>query len=132
MRIPAGFDRKPAAAQKKKSKGKENKKPETHKKREAKKAENANKKAAHKSAEAEDKADVTDDGPVISSGKYGVQEMNQSKEKPTTVLVKDLGMNMNEKTVTIRGRLHTSRAKGRKLKMVFILLIFIQASSVFS
>merc|ERR1719430_2533432 len=91
-------------------------KSETQKKREAKKAEKANKKAAHKSAETEGKADVTDDGPDISSGKYGVQEMNQSKEKPSTVLtlVKDLGMKMNEKTVSIRGRLHTSRAKGKQ------------------
>merc|ERR1719187_2898654 len=92
------------------------KKSETQKKREAKKAEKANKKAAHKSAVTEGKADVTDDGPDISSGKYGVQEMNQSKEKPYTVLtlVKDLGMKMNEKTVSIRGRLHTSRAEGKQ------------------
>ena len=40
--------------------------------------------------------------------------MNQSKDKPSTVLtpVKELGMKMNEKTVTVRGRVHTSRAKG--------------------
>jgi len=126
FKAAAGFDWKPAE-QKKDGKGKENKKPEaaapaegekseTQKKREAKKAEKANKKAAHKSAETEGKADVTDDGPDISSGKYGVQEMNQSKEKPSTVLtlVKDLGMKMNEKTVSIRGRLHTSRAKGKQ------------------
>jgi len=126
FKAATGFDWKPAE-QKKEGKGKENKKPEaaapaegekseTQKKREAKKAEKANKKAAHKSAETEGKADVTDDGPDISSGKYGVQEMNQSKEKPSTVLtlVKDLGMKMNEKTVSIRGRLHTSRAKGKQ------------------
>merc|ERR1712142_205340 len=126
FKAAAGFDWKPAE-QKKEGKGKENKKPEaaapsdgekseTQKKREAKKAEKANKKAAHKSAEADSKAEVADDGPDISSGKYGVQEMNQSKEKPNTVLtpVKDLGMKMNEKTVTIRGRLHTSRAKGKQ------------------
>jgi len=126
FKAAAGFDWKPAE-QKKEGKGKENKKPEaatptdgekseTQKKREAKKAEKANKKAAHKSAEAEDKSEVTNEGPDISIGKYGVQEMNQSKEKPNTVLtlVKDLGMKMNEKTVTIRGRLHTSRAKGKQ------------------
>ena len=124
FKAAAGFDWKPAE-QKKEGKEKENKKPEaatpkdgeksdTQKKREAKKAEKANKKAAHKSAEAEEKTENTDDGPDISSGKYGMQEMNQSKEKPNIVLtlVKDLGMKMNEKTVTIRGRLHTSRAKG--------------------
>merc|ERR1712013_75049 len=126
FKAAAGFDWKPAE-QKKEGKEKENKKPEaatandgekseTQKKREAKKAEKANKKAAHKSAEAEEKTENTDDGPDISSGKYGMQEMNQSKEKPNIVLtlVKDLGMKMNEKTVTIRGRLHTSRAKGKQ------------------
>ena len=40
--------------------------------------------------------------------------MNQSRDKPDIVIthIKDLGVNLNEKTVTIRGRLHTSRAKG--------------------
>ena len=40
--------------------------------------------------------------------------MNQSKEKPNIMLtpVKELGLKMNEKTVTVRGRVHTSRAKG--------------------
>merc|ERR1719192_1732353 len=66
--------------------------------------------------ETEGKADVTDDGPDISAGMYGNQEMNQSKDKPGTVLtpVKDLCLKLNEKTVTIRGRLHTSRAKGKQ------------------
>jgi len=126
FKAAAGFDWKPAE-QKKEVKGKENKKPEaapaadgekseTQKKREAKKAEKASKKAAHKTAEADDKSDVKDDGPDISAGKYGVQEMNQSKDKPSTVLtpVKELGLKMNEKVVTIRGRLHTSRAKGKQ------------------
>ena len=42
--------------------------------------------------------------------------MNQSKEKPNTELVKiaDIGAKMNDKTVTMRGRLHTSRAKGKQ------------------
>ena len=46
--------------------------------------------------------------------RYGVQQMNQSRDKPDIVIthIKDLGVNLNEKTVTIRGRLHTSRAKG--------------------
>ena len=122
FKAATGNDWKPAE-QKKEGKGKENKKPEaladgeksdTQKKRDAKKAEKADKKAAHKSAESDDKTEAKDEGPDISSGKYGVQEMNQSKEKPSTVLtpVKDIGMKMNEKMVTIRGRLHTSRAKG--------------------
>ena len=75
-------------------KGKENKAPaptsvkdgeksETQKKREAKKAEKENKKAD----EGGSKEDAKDDGPDVSNGKYGVQEMNQSKDKPSTVLI---------------------------------------------
>eukprot|EP00092_Neocalanus_flemingeri_P024201 GFUD01026248.1.p1 GENE.GFUD01026248.1~~GFUD01026248.1.p1 ORF type:complete len:823 (-),score=382.72 GFUD01026248.1:91-2559(-) len=130
FKAATGADWKPAD-QKKDSKGKEKKAPasasetapaidgeksDTQKKREAKKAEKANKKAAHKSDETKDQEEAKDDGPDVSSGKYGVQEMNQSKEKPSTVLtpVKELGIKMSEKTVTIRGRLHTSRAKGKQ------------------
>ena len=85
-----GGDWKPTD-QKKEVKGKENKAPaptsvkdgeksETQKKREAKKA---NKKAD----EGGSKEDAKDDGPDVSNGKYGVQEMNQSKDKPSTVLI---------------------------------------------
>ena len=51
---------------------------------------------------------------MSSYSRYGVQQMNQSRDKPDIVIthIKDLGVNLNEKTVTIRGRLHTSRAKG--------------------
>ena len=40
--------------------------------------------------------------------------MNQSRDKPDTVIthIKDLAVSLDEKTVNIRGRLHTSRAKG--------------------
>jgi len=125
FKAAAGMDWKPVE-QKKENKGKENKVPaavvadgeksDTQKKRDAKKAEKANKKAAHKSEEGATEEAVKDDGPDVSSGKYGVQEMNQSKDKPSTVLtpVKELGIKMKEKTVTIRGRLHTSRAKGKQ------------------
>ena len=56
----------------------------------------------------------------MSAGKYGNQEMNQSKTKPNIAIthIGDLGVNLNEKTVTIRGRLHTSRAKGKQCFMV--------------
>merc|ERR1719219_2397 len=42
--------------------------------------------------------------------------MSQSKDKPNTVLipVKELTTKMNEKMVNVRGRLHTSRAKGKQ------------------
>jgi len=122
----------PAAAgggEPKKEKGKENKQPkieagepgeksETQKKRDAKKAEKMAKKAAHKSEETgpDSVTDGKDEGPDVSAGKYGIQEMNQSKSKPGTLLtaVKELGLKMNGKMVTIRGRLHTSRAKGKQ------------------
>jgi len=123
-----GQDWKPAA-EPKKEKGKENKQPaeaaqkqdgeksDTQKKREAKKAEKAAKKAAHKADEAGgEAAEAKDDGPDVSIGKYGVQEMNQSKTKPVTVLtpVRELGVKLSEQKVTVRGRLHTSRAKGKQ------------------
>merc|ERR1719270_1121517 len=91
-------------------------KSENQKKKEAKKAEKANKKAAHNKAEgAKDNADEKDDGPDVSANMYGVQQMNQSRDKPVTVIthIKDLGVSLNDKTVNIRGRLHTSRAKGK-------------------
>jgi len=130
-----GSDWKPVAApgggDKKEKKGKENKSPppaggaeeksDNQKKKEAKKAEKASKKAAHKSESGKDTgAEEKDDGPDVSAGKYGVQEMNQSKSKPDTRLthIGDLGVKLDEKTVTIRGRLHTSRAKGKQCFMV--------------
>ena len=60
--------------------------------------------------------DDKDEGPDVSAGKYGVQEMNQSRNKPNIVIthIGDLGVKLNEKTVNIRGRLHASRAKGWK------------------
>jgi len=122
----------PAKAEKKPDqdkKGKENKTPaangeeksENQKKKEAKKAEKANKKAAHKAEAGKDGAeDDKDEGPDVSAGKYGNQEMNQSKTKPNIVIthIGDLGVKLNEKTVNIRGRLHTSRAKGKQCFMV--------------
>merc|ERR1719367_2359080 len=96
-------------------------KSDNQKKKDAKKAEKAAKKAAHKSEAGKDAgAEEKDDGPDVSAGKYGVQEMNQSKSKPDTRLthIGDLGVKLDEKTVTIRGRLHTSRAKGKQCFMV--------------
>ena len=46
--------------------------------------------------------------------------MNQSKSEPDTRLthIGDLGVKLDEKTVTIRGRLHASRAKRKQCFMV--------------
>jgi aspartyl-tRNA synthetase len=129
-----GQDWKPASEPKKESKpGKENKKldkaseppkdgekSEKQQKRDAKKAEKAVKKAEHKSVGGDVNGVATDDntneGPDVSEGNYGNMEMNQSKDKPNTImsLIKDISVKMNGKTVTIRGRLHTSRAKGKQ------------------
>lgn len=108
--------------------GKENRQPEkveegeksdTQKKREAKKAEKAAKKATHKAAAADggDTAQDQDDGPDVSAGKYGVQKMNMSQSKGAVNLinVRDLKAKMaGGGLVNIRGRLHTSRAKGKQ------------------
>jgi len=129
-----GQDWKPASEPKKESKpGKENKKlekvseppkdgekSEKQQKRDAKKAEKAVKKAEHKAVGGDVSGVATDDntseGPDVSEGNYGNMEMNQSKEKPNTImsLIKDISVKMNGKAVTIRGRLHTSRAKGKQ------------------
>ena len=129
-----GNDWKPAAAPGGgDKKGKENKSPpptaaggaeeksDNQKKKDAKKAEKAAKKAAHKAESGKETgAEDKDDGPDVSTGKYGVQEMNQSRYKPDTIIthIGELGVKLDDKTVTIRGRLHTSRAKGKQCFMV--------------
>jgi len=127
FKAETGSDWKPAE-QPKKDKGKENKQPEkkkaaegevseTQKKREAKKAEKAAKKAAHKSEEGKGEgAAEVDEGPDVSLGKYGVQEMNMSKERGSVQVskVKELKPKMAGSVVNVRGRLHTSRAKGKQ------------------
>jgi len=127
-----GSDWKPASeAKKEKEKaGKENKQPagaaenkeggeksDTQKKREAKKAEKAAKKAAHKAEEKGGAVEEADLGPdTVSLGKYGVEEMNMSKAKAVRQLtqVDALGVKLAEQVVTVRGRLHASRAKGKQ------------------
>ena len=52
----------------------------------------------------------------ISKGMYGFSPMIQSTEKPERVLniVKQMDKSMDNKIVWVRGRLHTSRAKGKQ------------------
>lgn len=92
-------------------------KSEKQQKRDAKKAEKQAKKAAHKT----DVGQVSnvesgsgDNEPDHSVGKYGTREMNQSRDKPNIKLidVEVLGAKLKEQDVWLRGRLHTSRAKG--------------------
>jgi len=58
-----------------------------------------------------------DDGPDVSAGKYGQPALIQSSGNPeelkrNIVNVKDLNESKTNMTVWVRGRLHTSRAKG--------------------
>jgi len=49
-------------------------------------------------------------------GKYGQMNMIQSKEKfedRKFTAIKNLNKNLENQTVWLRGRLHTSRAKGK-------------------
>ena len=86
-------------------------------KRDAKKAEKAAKKAVHKSEAGQvsnAEAGSGDNEPDHSAGKYGVREMIQSRDKPAIKLlnVEALSAKLKDQDVWVRGRLHTSRAKG--------------------
>jgi len=137
FKAATGKDWKPPAAaaepkkEKEKAKEKENQEPiaegdpeeksKKQKERDAKKAEKAAKKAAHKTEETGAPTEEKEgEGPDVAEGRYGVREMNMSKEKPSTVLteVNELKVGLAGKTVTVRGRLHTSRAKGKQCFMV--------------
>ena len=93
-------------------------------KREAKKAEKQAKKQAHKSASGQvsnlNEADADDDdlgGQDVSVGKYGKAAMNQSRDRPTDVKFIDISVlssKLAEQRVWLRGRLHTSRSKGKQ------------------
>lgn len=57
----------------------------------------------------------TEEAEDVSVGKYGQMNMIQSKEKfedRKFTAIKDLNKNLENEMVWLRGRLHTSRAKG--------------------
>lgn len=57
----------------------------------------------------------TEEAKDVSVGKYGQMNMIQSKEKfedRKFTAIKDLNKNLENEMVWLRGRLHTSRAKG--------------------
>ena len=93
-------------------KGKQKSQPPARGKSEDQKKKDA-KKAAHKVGESS-KYTAAAAESANDKDKYGVQQMNQSRDKPNIVIthIGDLGTSLNEKTVNIRGRLHASRAKG--------------------
>jgi len=84
-------------------------------KKAAKDAEKAAKKAERGAQNAGAAADV-ESGEDVSKSHYGEMEMLQSREKIDRNLtkVKDLLPAFNEKKLWVRGRLHTSRAKGKQ------------------
>lgn len=94
-------------------------------KKQAKEAQKAAKKAEYKAAAGKnDDVDAADSSAEdCSAGKYGFAEMIQSKEKHEErefVLVPELKKHADkEVSVWVRGRVHTSRAKG---KQCFIIL----------
>jgi len=87
-------------------------------KREAKKAEKQQKKAEHKSEKGDQNQQQSgDDGVDVSEGKYGVAQMNQSREKPDIRLIENFSIlteKLDNQLVWVRARLHTSRAKGKQ------------------
>ncbi|XP_037088967.1 aspartate--tRNA ligase, cytoplasmic-like [Pollicipes pollicipes] len=91
-------------------------------KRAAKKAEKAAKKAEHKTQErpSGDASHVADGDTVetadVSAGRYGQPAMNQSAEHLDRQLarVQQLTAERDGQRLWVRGRLHTSRAKGKQ------------------
>jgi len=88
-------------------------------KKEAKDAAKAAKKEGRGTSNATQQHDagISDD---YSAGKYGLLPMVQSAEviRRAFVHVKQLDLSLSETTVWVRGRLHTSRAKGKQCFIV--------------
>lgn len=89
-------------------------------KKQQKEAEKAAKKAERK-AQNQAQQDAVDQGEDVSAGKYGELGIIQSKSKHLDRVfshVKDLNPTLENQTVWLRGRLHTSRAKGKQCFIV--------------
>lgn len=88
----------------------------------SKKALKKQAKAAEKAAKKDEKKEnVQQQGQGseedVSVGKYGNLPIIQSTEKPTDrklLHINDIGADLVEKNIWLRGRLHTSRAKGKQ------------------
>ena len=89
-------------------------------KRAAKKSEKIAKKQAHKSIEGQvsnlNEPDEDANTPDVSAGKYGIAQMNQSRDMPPYqfIDVSILSTKLSEQDVWVRARVHTSRAKGKQ------------------
>uniref|UniRef100_A0A0C9QI47 Aspartate--tRNA ligase, cytoplasmic n=1 Tax=Fopius arisanus TaxID=64838 RepID=A0A0C9QI47_9HYME len=87
-------------------------------KKQQKEAEKAAKKAAYKSQTAQEPVENAED---ISLGRYGQMGLIQSSEshgERKFTDVKDLQPKIKDQNVWVRGRLHTSRAKGKQCFIV--------------
>lgn len=93
----------------------------------SKKAAKKQAKEAQKSARKESRAaanaanEPQDDTPDCSVGKYGVAKMIQSEDTHSDrifVPVADLSKYLNKENIWVRGRVHTSRCKGKQCFLV--------------
>ncbi|KAG7210404.1 hypothetical protein KM043_011936 [Ampulex compressa] len=89
-------------------------------KKQQKEAEKAAKKAERK-AQTQSQQESVDQGVDVSLGNYGELGVIQSKDKHADrkfTNIKDLDTKLEDQTVWLRGRLHTSRAKGKQCFIV--------------
>ena len=98
-------------------------KSEKQAKRDAKKVEKQAKKAVHKSEAGivpNTESGAGDNEADHSEGKYGTKEMNMSRDKPAIKLINVdvLSEKLKDQDVWVRGRLHTSRAKGNEQSLI--------------
>lgn len=96
---------------------------ETQSKKAAKKQAKEAQKAARKESKAANNAsnDVQEEVPDCSIGKYGIAKMIQSEDSHADRLfvpVAELSKYLNKDNVWVRGRVHTSRCKGKQCFLV--------------
>ncbi|XP_063986010.1 aspartate--tRNA ligase, cytoplasmic isoform X2 [Diachasmimorpha longicaudata] len=87
-------------------------------KKQQKEAEKAAKKAAHKAQTAQEPVEDAEDISVGRYGQLGLIRSAETHEDRKFVDVKDLEPQIKDQTVWLRGRLHTSRAKGKQCFIV--------------
>lgn len=88
-------------------------------KKQAKEAEKSAKKAQYKAASAD--KNIQDETPDYSSEKYGIYKMIQSENKYADrlfVAVSELPKYVGKDNIWVRGRVHTSRCKGKQCFLV--------------
>ena len=108
-------------------------KSEKQAKRDAKKVEKQAKKAVHKSEAGivpNTESGAGDNEADHSEGKYGTKEMNMSRDKPAIKLINVdvLSEKLKDQDVWVRGRLHTSRAKGSELPLIILNIFYMHTT----